>query len=586
MRRRTFLAGASSTALLAVGWPRLSFADTHQSARIIDCHCHIFNADDLPIVGFVERVVLPSRDEFKKYETQYGNVIRFLVRYLAEWMKENAPDTEDEIAELEKFKAGQARPRSPAKIRVDDIDQIADLIDGLKDLRIRGERFTFREGIVSAYLPGVVVGLMHREAYPERFTDTGIGNRDGAFDPDHWVISEELAKKLYDEGKGPIAHYLRWGSVFTHFRHELADELTRIHGDRLKLVTPALIDYSNWLDDRADVKLASQVEVMGRIARRAGAIPVHGFAPFDPLREAIHRKAGSPGESPLALAKRAVREESFIGVKLYPPMGFLPLGNAKTLFAGDYPPHLKRIFGNAMNVALDAALADLYAWCVAEQVPVLAHAADSNGAGQGYSKRADPSHWRLVTEKFPGIRLSLAHFGDFDAGFDRPGNRNPKLSGTWEWHLAELVRVSPTSLVFADLSYLSTVLLEPADNRRREVVRMLKGIRAEFGGIAQRMLFGTDWIMFGNEAAFDTYNRKGQLADRVGDLLNSADFGDPEIDAVMYGNATSFLGLTLPPERAGNRQRLKKFYEANALDAGWLSEIAVQPGGGVVSTLR
>ena len=179
---------------------------------------------------------------------------------------------------------------------------------------------------------------------------------------------------------------------------------------------------------------------MGRIARRDGTMRVHGYAPFDPLREALYRKRNESGKSPLDLIKRALTSEGFIGVKLYPPMGFLPYDNAKTLNS-DFPKHLEPIFGKKLGVALDAVFDDFYCWCVAEQVPVLAHAADPNGADENYSKRARPDNWAVVTGKFPGIRVSLAHFGDFDAGFDRSGNRNPRLSNTLDWRIAMLSRM-------------------------------------------------------------------------------------------------------------------------------------------------
>jgi hypothetical protein len=62
MRRREFVIGG-----LAVGanGAAISGSATAQSDpipkidRIIDAHCHIFNADDLPIEGFVTKIVVP-----------------------------------------------------------------------------------------------------------------------------------------------------------------------------------------------------------------------------------------------------------------------------------------------------------------------------------------------------------------------------------------------------------------------------------------------------------------------------------------------------------------------------------------------
>jgi hypothetical protein len=55
MRRRDFVAGsialAGKVALPASGWAQSA---APRIDRIIDAHCHIFNAADLPIEGFAK----------------------------------------------------------------------------------------------------------------------------------------------------------------------------------------------------------------------------------------------------------------------------------------------------------------------------------------------------------------------------------------------------------------------------------------------------------------------------------------------------------------------------------------------------
>jgi len=61
MRRREFIAGsiavaAEKSVLSPSGWaqsaPRIN--------RIIDAHCHVFNAADLPIEGFTKKIMVPK----------------------------------------------------------------------------------------------------------------------------------------------------------------------------------------------------------------------------------------------------------------------------------------------------------------------------------------------------------------------------------------------------------------------------------------------------------------------------------------------------------------------------------------------
>jgi hypothetical protein len=62
MRRRDFVAGgialAGKAALPASGWAQSA---APRIDRIIDAHCHIFNAADLPIEGFAKKVMVRDR---------------------------------------------------------------------------------------------------------------------------------------------------------------------------------------------------------------------------------------------------------------------------------------------------------------------------------------------------------------------------------------------------------------------------------------------------------------------------------------------------------------------------------------------
>ena len=53
--------------------------------------------------------------------------------------------------------------------------------------------------------------------------------------------------------------------------------------------------------------------------------PMHGFVAFDPLRE-VRSTPNKP--SALDIVQEAVTKRGFLGVKLYSPMGFKPMGNA------------------------------------------------------------------------------------------------------------------------------------------------------------------------------------------------------------------------------------------------------------------
>jgi predicted TIM-barrel fold metal-dependent hydrolase len=195
-------------------------------------------------------------------------------------------------------------------------------------------------------------------------------------------------------------------------------------------MTPALVDFSKWVEDDHNNPMSQQIAVMSRIARRKNGPRIHGFVGFDPLRQAMYEKNHGPdAENSLKLAQRAIAEQGFIGIKLYPPMGFRPSDNAK--LGKDFPCHVRfgvpdekgpcaantpvghDGIGSEPGALLDDVLMRLYAWCADNNVPIMAHTANSNGTSPDYDMRADPKFWKPVLAAFPKLPLNLAHFGNF-----------------------------------------------------------------------------------------------------------------------------------------------------------------------------
>ena len=221
-------------------------------------------------------------------------------------------------------------------------------------------------------------------------------------------------------------------------------------------MTPALVNFTAWFGplgqasgDRT-VPMRRQVEVMARIAQRRNGPRVHGFVGFDPLRQALFRRHGGPPEDePLAVVKKAVEDHGFIGVKLYPPMGFRATGNAAL---GDaFPKHVVAADGLGPDAGrkLDAELDRLYAFCAENNVPIMAHTSDSYGSAKDYGKRANPAAWIKVLEKYPALRINLAHFG----GFNRGGTRE-NAEQSWGWAIGRAFAAAATPNVYADISLL------------------------------------------------------------------------------------------------------------------------------------
>lgn len=270
--------------------------------------------------------------------------------------------------------------------------------------------------VLNSFLPRIALGFIRREMIPKVYSvpldfrlGAALDNSDEAFtiDPN---FDPYLGKQVYDAPQGQISRSIIWVVSFTRYRRELIADLDKVNDRRAVLMTPALVDFTKWLDaPETPMKISKQVAFMSRLSReRPADLPhVHGFVPFDPLRQAIYDKIGGPtAESPLAIVEKAITQEGIIGVKLYPPMEFRATDNAN---AGNDFPCRKRLagydeacserahgndgLGNEPGALLDAILMKLFGWCAANNVPIMAHTNNSSAAGPGYGTRANPKYW-------------------------------------------------------------------------------------------------------------------------------------------------------------------------------------------------
>ena len=120
---------------------------------------------------------------------------------------------------------------------------------------------------------------------------------------------------------------------------------------------------------------------------------LHGFIGFDPWRQVVDE---AQGNTPTALdvVKTAIETQGFIGVKIYPPMGFRATNNAsvpQSTFAGLEPVTIP-VAGRGTKI--DDALMKLYTYCNTNEVPIMAHCAPSQGPTADAALQAHPSTGR------------------------------------------------------------------------------------------------------------------------------------------------------------------------------------------------
>src|SRR6266550_3719463 len=591
MRRRDFVAGgialAGKAALPVSGWaqpaaPRID--------RIIDAHCHIFNAADLPIEGFTKKIMVPrsvqSSDLVARF-ADYPGALEALVHAIAVQVKRAAPDMQTEIDTIDEFERDPRR--KPTSAWRQDRDR-QHLRSAFRLIWFSWDVFSDRplsltEGIALEVALEQIRLFLYQEIH-EEFGKPDLTAEDrealGGLTP---FQVDAIADELYSRDD-LLGRYIRWALLYTRNRYELAEELYQLHGkagqkSRIVLMTPAIVDFSKWLEDEDQLSIEDQVEVMARIARRRDGPRVHGFVGFDPLRQALYDHRRSAGDwDPMAVVRRAIEVKQvlaggstkttggFVGVKLYPPMGFQAIDNKYVPDTNFSEPAYLRSpesgLGSQIGSKLDAALTKLYTWCNANNVPIMAHTSHSFGPSSDYENRADPIFWTNVLKQdaFPRLRINLAHFGHFNKAvqYARPESYVDKC---WEWTVGKIIASSTEAYVYADISSLGEIL---KTGPSRKLVGCMKAFKEHFPNSDERLLYGTDWSMIAQEDRFPKLLSSKPFPDVMTFFLKAVGYSNTQIEGIMFRNAVRFLGLSKGEREEfgenSTRARLEKFYAA------------------------
>jgi predicted TIM-barrel fold metal-dependent hydrolase len=544
MKRREFLelsALAASQFVLSSA----SQASPEKERRYIDIHCHFFNAADIPVRNFVRVVVLSDYERVlplpEKSDFPSGSVGSGLASVLIDFLvASGVPSPDDELRCLKTAGSCSLGEIADKSLLSPDSRQAAILANSirkrLQPIEEKSGSVPSGSGDVQAFLD-FVFGEMNVKA-PELNApgDKSLGDDDAA-----------KAGRFLLSGGSVLSRYFDWAKLLRGYRTEIASTYVKLFASgryKLALATPALVDYSFWLNDRESAALKSQIELMGKLSARRGQ-PVLGFVPFDPLRDI---QKGGEGTS-LKLVKDAISQNGFLGVKLYSPMGFRPMGNAVRPI--EFPAHLGTIDAG-FGERLDSSLWRLYDFCANEDVPIMAHTLDSQASNKGFGKRAEPKFWAQVLEKYPALRVNLAHFGNFTLAMNGGSDPVSLFPSTWENEIGEFVSSGRNPNVFADISYFSWVLNDAS--RAADVLAIKKLFGAYLGKYDPQMktlMFGTDWSMIARERNVDSY------LSNVEQFFRDVGADDAMIDNLFYTNAVRFLGLNGATKTRG---RIERFY--------------------------
>jgi predicted TIM-barrel fold metal-dependent hydrolase len=567
MRRREFIRLLGATA----AWPlgavtcgsvqpvRLLAAPVKPPLRV-DIHCHLFNGHDLPMYGLLESV-------FVEQEI-FGLLAEPLALWLAYSIEGNSPTYKDECNDLNNLIV------NPGATAESNSGRVAEFLERGLEKFIKGSTSCgHQQSFVPEHNDAFLLELLRRFGPPSAFKENMT--KDDVFD---WFNQQQFRQELirrileyktkkrvsgiFDEISEYISQFSHWVGTATEYHSKLADDLSGKFGEsvpgEMRVMTPAIIDFGPWPDKswycdkvRTPDVQAILIEKIALI-RRNGRV-VHGFIGFDPWR--YLQEKGNPNNS-LEVVKNAVNQRGFVGVKLYPPMGFQPYGNAK-LPNSYFPSELVHLCKGRPGHELDRVLAELYKYCDDNELAIMAHCSDSIGSRPDYALRSAPELWNPVLDCFKKLRLNLGHFGGIwdyvcDPKCDFWCRWKKKKDSDWPNRIAKMVKQHDN--LFVDVADFSGVLERwPSETcLTNEIFEKLKHL-VKSPKLRSRMMYGSDWMLLDREPQNEHYYQSMQ--EKFSDLV-----GPTDLDKFLGKNAAAFLGLKNGQK---TRKRIDAFYRDN-----------------------
>ncbi|HEY1936497.1 MAG TPA: amidohydrolase family protein [Candidatus Angelobacter sp.] len=526
----------TATSFLTGCWPftrpvshNCTVAPNIQSLLLtVDAHCHIFNGSDLQVKEFIGRIVGNEKGVPPVVSEAVGSLLEDLV-----WG--GAPDGDEELHMLKKFHPCLDQSKNKALVRQHyerkyQVGRQALLrTKALNSSRLSGMQTL--SGPFSTSLPANrdnVLAEIHKWLRQANSSEEYKTTRDRTFaaahgDTSHIELFSAQNAVTQRAAAGGLDYVLEnFQYRFTAMQDYLETYKQR-DGSTVDLMLASMVDYDWWLAKgrRTSTPLKKQVEVMARISVVSNG-RLHGFVPFDPLREVAYW-AGKPPEtslgdepmvfSSLELVKDAIENQGCVGVKLYPPMGFAPFQNkfrASEFWNREWlPSWMKEQIGSTrdnrmlpIGQRLDDVLGELYTWCCDNDVPLMAHSNASNGVIDEFKDLVDPKYWKAVLDCWPNLRISFGHLG----GFSDPhnvGNANEPPE-----RLIDLMSEEPNkpgANAYADVAYFTEVLSSDRTLGNRILAEYKKLSDGKPAILPHRLMYGTDWSLLINYGDVQPY---------------------------------------------------------------------------------
>lgn len=500
------------------------------SPLTIDVHAHVFNGTDIPVERYLTLVRARTEPALKAL----GEILEQAVNAIA-------PDGTAELELLRELNKGGGKNASVAAA----------------SLRERHRATQYELGVRA-----LKEALANRQRIRRRF---GASSDDGELAdaindlPDRYEKGARVRRRRRARNN-TVEAALEFAKQQFNYRYVNTFDYLEQYGTRTSrkadLAICHMLDFdwalSKGRPPRTTVR--QQVDLMEQIAILSGG-RIHGYAPFDPYKQ-VAFGLGLTRDDALSLVKSAVETQGHIGVKMYPPMGFAPFGNkAKSMSFWDKPWIADTLKRPDLGDRLDRVLEQLYAWCIQNSVPIMAHTSPSNMPDPDFKWATDPKRWLDLPVQ--GLQVNFGHFGDTELG----RGRNLELTRGY----AGLMGPEGTlgANFYADSAYFSDAV-HGSGSLATELAGLFRWTRPKSpANLANRLMYGSDWEMLliepGDTSAYlRNFEKIFEKFDKDGSLGASG-----KISNAFFGlNAASYLGLK---SGSRSRMRLDRFYARHGI---------------------
>ncbi len=182
----------------------------------------------------------------------------------------------------------------------------------------------------------------------------------------------------------------------------------------------------------------SQPSQINQISKIAAKYPwqIFPFIMFDPRRK-----------SAVEICKFALENQGFLGIKLYPPLGYFPVPTVR------------------QSDKINNALEEMYDYCGKERIPITVHCSTAGAYAQvnpdweDIWEKTAPFQWLETIRKYE-LKVNFAHFGG--KYIKHPLDQKTKKSLEWHLNIQTIMGsayrmniIGDKESVFADISYHS-----------------------------------------------------------------------------------------------------------------------------------